>query len=105
MPDTRSGLQAARDAWHYRGQQRPPFAQVPGPGQESVWNYPRPPTYRSDDRLITIHAGESRIATTESALRALETGSPPICHVGCKAIDSLPARSRAGAISPPLSPS
>ena len=29
--------------WEYTGKQRPPFAHDPGPGQESVWDYPRPP--------------------------------------------------------------
>lgn len=26
----------------YRGQKKPDFADLPGPGQESVWDYPRP---------------------------------------------------------------
>ncbi|MBK5969308.1 MULTISPECIES: DUF427 domain-containing protein [Thiorhodovibrio] len=87
MPAHQSSLQACRDAWQYRGQQRPPFAQVPEPGQESVWDYPRPPIYRPDDRLITVHAGESRIANTESAIRALETGSPPSVYLPPEAVD------------------
>ena len=28
--------------WENRGQARPDFAAEPGPGQESVWDYPRP---------------------------------------------------------------
>lgn len=32
--------------WEYRGQRRPAFAEEPGPGQESVWGYPRPPVVR-----------------------------------------------------------
>lgn len=28
--------------WDYRGQNRPDFAIEPAPGQESVWDYPRP---------------------------------------------------------------
>ena len=33
-------LQQARDGWHDRGDKRPAFADEPGPGQESVWDYP-----------------------------------------------------------------
>ncbi len=36
-------LQAARDAWQWRGASRPDFAQVPEPGQVAVWDFPRPP--------------------------------------------------------------
>ena len=35
--------QLAREQWTHTGTQRPPFAVEPGPGQESVWDYPRPP--------------------------------------------------------------
>jgi hypothetical protein len=27
--------------WHYQGERRPEFAETPGPGEESVWDYPR----------------------------------------------------------------
>jgi hypothetical protein len=29
--------------WKYNGQHRPEFAEKPGPGMESVWDFPRPP--------------------------------------------------------------
>ena len=29
--------------WEFIGRKRPPFAEALGPGQESVWDYPRPP--------------------------------------------------------------
>jgi len=32
-----------RGAWRWNGSERPPFAETPGPGQESVWDFPRPP--------------------------------------------------------------
>ena len=38
----------ARSMWQYRGQVRPPFAVVPALGQESVWDYPRPPRIESE---------------------------------------------------------
>ncbi len=49
----------------------------PGPGQESVWDYPRPPRLEeTSSRLRVEHAG---IVVAESlrALRVLETSQPP----------------------------
>ncbi|WPL13541.1 hypothetical protein Thiosp_03348 [Thiorhodovibrio litoralis] len=87
MPSNRPNLQAAREAWQYRGQTRPLFAQSPGPDQESVWDYPRPPTYQHDHRPVAVVAGDLRIAATESAIRALETGSPPSFYLPPEAVD------------------
>ena len=36
----------------YRGQKRPVFADSPGPDQESVWDYPRPPRIELDKRRV-----------------------------------------------------
>jgi hypothetical protein len=36
--------------WQHTGQKRPDFALEPGPGQESVWDYPRPPAIVDDAR-------------------------------------------------------
>ncbi len=63
--------------WEYRGQHRPPFADEPGPGQESVWDYPRPPALRCSERRVEVRAGERLLARTERARRVLETASPP----------------------------
>jgi uncharacterized protein (DUF427 family) len=49
----------------------------PGPGQESVWDYPRPPRLeRTDRRIRIVFAGET-IVDTKSAWRVLETSHPP----------------------------
>jgi len=67
--------------WRYRGGDRPPFAIEPGPGQESVWDYPRPPRVESDTRRVeVVHAG-TVIADTTRALRVLETASPPVFYI------------------------
>jgi uncharacterized protein (DUF427 family) len=54
-----------------------PVPASPGPGQESVWDYPRPaicaPTTR---RIRIIHRGVT-IADTRRAIRTLETSHPP----------------------------
>jgi uncharacterized protein (DUF427 family) len=71
----------ARATWRYRGQQRPPFAVVPGPGQESVWDYPRPPAIATDDREVVVRIGAHEIARSRRTVRMLETASPPTFYV------------------------
>ena len=73
----------ARAMWRYVGDERPPFAAVPGVGQESVWDYPRPPRIASDAREVVIVAGGTEIARTRRALRVLETASPPTWYLPC----------------------
>ena len=53
----------------------------PGPGQESVWDYPRPPRveHRSE-QVEVVFAGES-IAVTLSSYRVLETSHPPAYYL------------------------
>ena len=52
----------ARAKWHYVGTERPPFADEPKPGQESVWAYPRPPRIDPDAREIVVRVGDTVIA-------------------------------------------
>ena len=85
-------LERARNAWAYRGQQRPPFAASPAEGQESVWDYPRPPTYVPDPRLVEVYVGEHLLARTERAIRVLETGSPPAFYLPPEAVDQTRLR-------------
>lgn len=49
----------------------------PGPGQESVWDYPRPPRLEASDKRIRVEAGGVTIADTTRAMRLLETSHPP----------------------------
>ncbi|NBS97186.1 MAG: hypothetical protein EBT08_13745, partial [Betaproteobacteria bacterium] len=50
-------LSLARAQWRWRGQDRPPFADVPAPGQVSVWDFPRPPELVRDSREIVVRWG------------------------------------------------
>lgn len=70
-----------RSMWKYRGQQRPPFAEEPDPGQESVWDYPRPPRLEEDGRLVEVYQDSLLIAATRDAVRVLETASPPTFYL------------------------
>lgn len=71
----------ARAKWQYRGRARPDFAVAPGPGEESVWDYPRPPRIALDPRRVEVRSGRLEIACSERALRVLETGSPPTFYL------------------------
>jgi len=52
----------------------------PGPGQESVWDYPRPPRLEAvSDRLRVVFAGTT-IADTLNGYRVLETSHPPVYY-------------------------
>lgn len=49
----------------------------PGPGQESVWDYPRPPALEPVPERIRIEFNSKTIADTTRAYRVLETSHPP----------------------------
>jgi uncharacterized protein (DUF427 family) len=70
-------LQSARDAWAWRGQQRPGFAVVPQPGQVSVWDFPRPPRLVADAREVVLHWGTVEVARSRRSVCVLETAHPP----------------------------
>ncbi len=53
----------------------------PGPGQESVWDYPRPPRLEDTDRHIEIVFNGVTIADTRRAKRVLETSHPPVYYL------------------------
>ena len=76
-PNLPAWLQAARDHWPWRGQARPPFAVVPGPGQTSVWDFPRPPDLVTDSREVVIRWGDVEVARTRRAVLVRETSHPP----------------------------
>jgi len=48
-----------------------------GPGQESVWDYPRPPRVEADPREVVVVLGGVEVCRTTGALRVLETSHPP----------------------------
>ncbi len=77
----RDDLDAARAQWVHRGEGRPEWAVEPGPGQESVWDYPRPPRLDVESRPIRVQLGSTVVAETERALRILETASPPTIYI------------------------
>lgn len=53
----------------------------PGPDQESVWDYPRPPLLEPVARPIRVVFGGLVIADTHRALRVVETSHPPTYYL------------------------
>ena len=53
----------------------------PGPGQESVWDYPRPPRVEETGKHIKIIVDGVTIAETQRAKRVLETSHPPVYYI------------------------
>jgi uncharacterized protein (DUF427 family) len=51
------------------------------PGQESVWDYPRPPRLEPVSKLIQISFNGAMIADTTRAYRVLETSHPPVYYL------------------------
>ncbi len=48
-----------------------------GPGQESAWEYPRPPRLEAVTRRLVVVLGGETIAETTDGVRVLETSHPP----------------------------
>ena len=63
------------------GTRRAPVERVvPGPGQESVWDYPRPPRVEAvPERLRVVVDGEV-LAETTRGFRVLETAGAPVYY-------------------------
>lgn len=54
---------------------------TPDPGQESVWDYPRPPKSEACSHLIKIILDGEVIAESEQTKRVLETSHPPVYYI------------------------
>jgi uncharacterized protein (DUF427 family) len=60
---------------------RRPQPIAPQAGQESVWDYPRPPRLEPTSRHIQIIFNGVMLADTRRALRVLETSHPPTYYL------------------------
>ncbi|MBA3523378.1 MAG: DUF427 domain-containing protein [Geodermatophilaceae bacterium] len=59
---------------------RPPRVE-PGPGQESVWDYPRPPSLTRVERHVVVRFGGQIVADATSVWRVRETSHPPAYYL------------------------
>ncbi len=53
----------------------------PQPGQESVWDYPRPPRLEKVKKRIRVVFNDVTIADTNQAYRVMETSHPPVYYI------------------------
>ena len=60
---------------------RRPKPEQPAPGQESVWDYPRPPRVEPSTETVEITLGGTVVARTTRSLRVLETSHPPTYYL------------------------
>lgn len=51
------------------------------PGQESVWDYPRPPRVEPSTETVVIELGGREVARTTQSWRVLETSHPPTYYL------------------------
>jgi uncharacterized protein (DUF427 family) len=54
---------------------------TPQPGQESVWDYPRPPRCEPTDKRLKIIFNGEIIADSDRTYRVLETSHPPVYYI------------------------
>lgn len=54
---------------------------TPGEGQESVWDYPRPPRVEAVPERIRVEFNGVTIAESDRAYRVLETSHPPVYYI------------------------
>ena len=76
---------------------RRPVPEQPGPGQESVWDYPRPPRLETSAEQVAVELGGRVIATTSHSWRVLETSHPPTYYLPREAFEPGVLREAAGA--------
>ncbi len=53
----------------------------PAPGQESVWDYPRPPRVEAFSKGVVIVYGGITLAESRNARRVCETSHPPVYYI------------------------
>ena len=59
----------------------------PGPGQESVWDYPRPPRVDPTDSHVVVEFAGRVIADTHRPVRVLETSQAPGFYLPAEDVD------------------
>ncbi|MGU3432308.1 DUF427 domain-containing protein [Actinomycetes bacterium M1A6_2h] len=62
--------------------------ETPGPGQESVWDYPRPPLLEMSTKRAVVRFGTSVVADSRAPWRVLETSHPPTWYIPRGDVDS-----------------
>ena len=74
----------------------PPPRDPVGPGQVSVWDFPRPPALEQWGELVQVVLGGQTIAETTQAWVVLETSHPPTYYLPASCFVEGALRSAAG---------
>lgn len=74
--------------WKYDGSSRPPFAEDVAPGEQSVWDFPRPPAIERYSQRIRVRIDGVDVADTRQAIAVLETASAPGIYIPPADVDS-----------------
>lgn len=77
---TSQGVEDGRGQPASARRERPREIVTPGPGQESVWDYPRPPRVESVSQRVRVEFGGMVLADSVRAYRLLQTGTPPVYY-------------------------
>ena len=64
-----------------------PLRSEPGPGQESVWDFPHPPRIESVSENLRVVFDERTVAETSQGFRLLEMGHPPVYYFPVEDVD------------------
>ena len=70
-----------RARWRAFRRERPQDILAPGPGQLSVWDFPRPPRVQPVPLRVRVEFSRQLIVSTTAALRVCETASPPAYYI------------------------
>ncbi len=60
---------------------RRPTPEPPQPGQESAWDYPRPPALAPSTEHVVVTFGGTTVAESRRAVRVLETSHAPVYYL------------------------
>ena len=76
LPETPEIL-SARQKWRHIGNGRPEFAERTADGEESVWDFPRPPVSEVVRQSLRVYRGQDLVAETQRGVRIKETAGAP----------------------------
>ena len=65
---------------------KPEQAEPVGPGEESVWSYPRPPAVVFVKNKFSVFLNGKKILQAEDAIKVMETASPPTYYFAREAL-------------------
>ena len=66
--------------WRAFPRERPVNIETPGPGQESVWDYPRPPRLEPVGARLRVEFAGVTVAETTRGMRVCETAGAPVYY-------------------------